>query len=156
MSLRKLRFLRAVWLKCRESPPSIFKRTFLASHDFMFDYDSAAVWPNSSVTKFICTKPFPLNCSKCKASINYQRKGEETITAFSGLRRCKTIGEEVESDFKWLQIGGCKSHLTNHRLVTLTDAGGCGKTRLALKIANDLVLQCPDGVWLVELASIAD
>lgn len=62
--------------------------------------------PNSSVTRFICTKPFPLNYSKCKTSNDLQKTVEETITAFGGLRRGKTIGEEVVSNFKWLQNGG--------------------------------------------------
>jgi non-specific serine/threonine protein kinase len=42
------------------------------------------------------------------------------------------------------------------RLLTLTGAGGCGKTRLALEVAKDLVGTYPDGVWLVELASLSD
>jgi predicted ATPase/DNA-binding CsgD family transcriptional regulator len=42
------------------------------------------------------------------------------------------------------------------RLVTLTGAGGCGKTRLALEVAAGLVDLFPDGVWLVELASLVD
>ena len=42
------------------------------------------------------------------------------------------------------------------RLLTLTGMGGCGKTRLALQLAADLVATFPDGVWLVELAGIAD
>jgi predicted ATPase len=42
------------------------------------------------------------------------------------------------------------------RLLTLTGAGGCGKTRLALKVATDLVALYPDGVWLVELAGLAE
>jgi thermostable 8-oxoguanine DNA glycosylase len=64
--------------------------------------------PNSSVTKFICTKPFPLNYSKCKASDNLQNAVEETITTFGGLRRGKTIGEEVEFNFRWLENSGWK------------------------------------------------
>jgi predicted ATPase/serine/threonine protein kinase len=41
-------------------------------------------------------------------------------------------------------------------LLTLTGVGGCGKTRLALRVAGDLVDTHPGGVWLVELASLAD
>jgi hypothetical protein len=62
--------------------------------------------PNSSVTKFICTKPFPLNYPKCKASDDLQNTVEETITTFGGLRRGKTIGDEVEFNFKWLENVG--------------------------------------------------
>ena len=42
------------------------------------------------------------------------------------------------------------------RLLTLTGAGGCGKTRLALELASDVLPRFPDGVWLVELAAVAD
>jgi predicted ATPase/DNA-binding CsgD family transcriptional regulator len=42
------------------------------------------------------------------------------------------------------------------RVLTLTGTGGCGKTRLALQLAADLVSEFPDGVWLVELAAITD
>jgi predicted ATPase/DNA-binding CsgD family transcriptional regulator len=45
---------------------------------------------------------------------------------------------------------------TEGRLVTLTGAGGCGKTRLGLHVATDLVAAFRDGVWLVELAPLAD
>ena len=43
-----------------------------------------------------------------------------------------------------------------HRLVTLTGSGGLGKTRLSLQIASELLNHFPDGVWLVELAPLAD
>ena len=47
-----------------------------------------------------------------------------------------------------------KRLLSMSRLLTLTGAGGCGKTRLALETARDLVATYPDGVWLVELAAL--
>jgi predicted ATPase/DNA-binding SARP family transcriptional activator/tetratricopeptide (TPR) repeat protein len=46
--------------------------------------------------------------------------------------------------------------LTQHRLVTLTGPGGSGKTRLALELAGRLRPQLPDGLLLVELASVRD
>lgn len=42
------------------------------------------------------------------------------------------------------------------RLVTLTGAGGSGKTRLALAVAHELVEVYPDGIWYVELDSLTD
>ncbi|GGL22396.1 SARP family transcriptional regulator [Planomonospora parontospora subsp. antibiotica] len=41
-----------------------------------------------------------------------------------------------------------------HRLVTLTGAGGSGKTRLAAETARTMLAGLPDGAWLVELASV--
>ena len=42
------------------------------------------------------------------------------------------------------------------RLVTLTGAGGSGKTRLALQVAVEALDDFAEGVWLAELASLAD
>jgi predicted ATPase/DNA-binding SARP family transcriptional activator/DNA-binding CsgD family transcriptional regulator len=41
-------------------------------------------------------------------------------------------------------------------LLTLTGAGGCGKTRLALEVTGELAGVYPDGVWLVELAPLSE
>ncbi len=45
---------------------------------------------------------------------------------------------------------------TPSRLVTLTGSGGCGKTRLALQVGQELLPEFPQGVWLIELAPVAD
>ena len=41
-------------------------------------------------------------------------------------------------------------------LLTLTGAGGSGKTRLALEVAGGLASAYPQGVWLVEFAPLSD
>ncbi|WP_328853571.1 winged helix-turn-helix domain-containing protein [Micromonospora globbae] len=48
-----------------------------------------------------------------------------------------------------------RAAVSDNRLVTLTGAGGVGKTRLALETARRLGDDFPDGVWLVELAGVA-
>jgi predicted ATPase/DNA-binding CsgD family transcriptional regulator len=59
------------------------------------------------------------------------------------------IGREQE-------IKEIRQLLLSHRLVTLTGPGGCGKTRLALKVAQELMEEFDQRVWFVELASVAD
>ena len=46
--------------------------------------------------------------------------------------------------------------LADSRLVTLTGAGGCGKTRLALHAAADLVEHHPDGVRWIDLGPVSN
>ena len=54
------------------------------------------------------------------------------------------------------EISDVKRLLRNNRLVVLTGAGGSGKTRLALKVGEELRTAYRDGVWLVELANLHD
>lgn len=42
------------------------------------------------------------------------------------------------------------------RLITLTGSGGCGKTRLALRVGEEVAHTYAHGVWLVELAPLVD
>lgn len=44
--------------------------------------------------------------------------------------------------------------LSENRLVTLSGSGGCGKTRLAIQTATNVLSNYPDGIWMVELAPI--
>ena len=46
--------------------------------------------------------------------------------------------------------------LAEARLVTLSGVGGVGKTRFALELAAETQDDYPDGVWLVELATVSD
>ena len=46
--------------------------------------------------------------------------------------------------------------LAVHRLVTLVGTGGIGKTRLSLEVARQLLPNFVDGVWLAELAPLAE
>jgi predicted ATPase len=64
-------------------------------------------------------------------------------------QRTSFVGREREM----LEV---KRILAMTRLLTLTGAGGSGKTRLALEVARDLVGVYQDGVWLVELAALTE
>jgi predicted ATPase len=59
------------------------------------------------------------------------------------------IGREKE-------LSEVRALVASSRLVTLTGAGGSGKTRLSLQVAAELLDGSGDGVWLVELAAISD
>lgn len=54
------------------------------------------------------------------------------------------------------EIARLEALLTTHRLVTLTGAGGAGKTRLAIEAARRSLDAFRDGVFLVELAGLSD
>src|SRR5687768_14895591 len=45
--------------------------------------------------------------------------------------------------------------LEHGRLVTLTGAGGCGKTRLALAMSGNVLNRFADGVWWVDLSPVS-
>jgi predicted ATPase/DNA-binding winged helix-turn-helix (wHTH) protein len=59
------------------------------------------------------------------------------------------IGRAADADALrgWIESG---------RLVTLVGAGGIGKSRLALEVAQRLAAHWRDGAWLVELAGLGD
>jgi tetratricopeptide (TPR) repeat protein len=65
------------------------------------------------------------------------------------LARTSFVGRERE-------VVEVKRTLATTALLTLTGAGGSGKTRLALEAARDLVGAYPEGVWLAGLAPLTD
>ena len=54
------------------------------------------------------------------------------------------------------ELAEVRALVESSRLVTLTGAGGCGKTRLGLQVAAELLDGSGDGVWLAELAAVVD
>jgi predicted ATPase/DNA-binding CsgD family transcriptional regulator len=54
------------------------------------------------------------------------------------------------------EISEVRALLADSRLVTLTGAGGVGKTRLALQAAATVLTEFAAGVWLVDLAPLTD
>jgi non-specific serine/threonine protein kinase len=62
------------------------------------------------------------------------------LTSFVGRRR------------ELLELGAL---FRSSRLVSLTGAGGVGKTRLALRLARGLLDEFSDGVWLVDLSPLS-
>lgn len=105
-----------------------------------------------------------------------QARGEEVprngvITFSKSIRRevresSQTVEEEVRHNLPFAltsfigrdyEIAGIKKILEDKaRLITLTGSGGSGKTRLALQVAHQLVDAYRNGVWLIELAPIAN
>ncbi len=74
---------------------------------------------------------------------------EDLFSTNLPLQLTSFIGRERE-------IADVKRLLGTTRLLMLTGSGGCGKTRLAIKVAADLRDEFPDGVWLVNLAPLSD
>src|SRR6266576_3705013 len=63
------------------------------------------------------------------------------VTSFVGRRR---------------ELSEARRLLGGARLLTLTGAGGVGKTRLAVRLAAEVRRTFPDGVWLADLAPVQD
>ena len=54
------------------------------------------------------------------------------------------------------ELGAVKAALTQHRAVTLTGGGGVGKSRLALRVAEQTRGRYADGVWWIDLSNLYD
>jgi len=54
------------------------------------------------------------------------------------------------------QLTDVRTLLAENRLVTLTGAGGAGKTRLAVEVTAQVLGEFPDGVWFIDLAPITN
>ena len=76
-----------------------------------------------------------------KSLATYKHNLHRQLTTFIGRKK---------------EMADVKLLLEETRLLTLIGPGGTGKTRLMLQVAEDIIDDYPDGVWLVELASLTD
>src|SRR6201988_2349983 len=91
----------------------------------------------------------------------FQVRAEGLRTEFPALRALDTSQGNLRAATTSLigresEVAEVQAAVKAHRLVTLTGVGGVGKTRLALEVAARLVDEYPDGVWVFELAAVAD
>lgn len=79
-------------------------------------------------------------------------------TAFPGVpNKSGNLPERIAPIYgRDSSVEAVRAMLESERLVTVTGAGGIGKTRLSLAVANELRGRYDGGVWFVELASVAD
>jgi non-specific serine/threonine protein kinase len=86
-----------------------------------------------------------------------RRTGAAAATPGAAVRPRHNLPIELTSFVgRKQELGEICALLKERRLLTLTGAGGSGKTRLALRAARDAVEHHPDGVWVVELAPLSD
>ena len=86
----------------------------------------------------------------------------ELPATFPPLRSRDTVSSNLPGELtsfigRRAELAQLDDSLTRARLLTLTGAGGCGKTRLALQAAAAAAMDHhPDGVWWVALAGVED
>ncbi len=76
--------------------------------------------------------------------------------AVADVRRHNLLGQLTTFVGRVKERAEVQRLLFSTRLLTMTGAGGCGKTRLALRSAAEVLDQFKDGVWFVDLAPLVD
>jgi predicted ATPase/serine/threonine protein kinase len=85
-----------------------------------------------------------------------QVDADSVSTGFGEARRHNLPAQLTSFIGRSREIAEIRRLLPTARLLTLTGAGGCGKTRLALQVAAELVAQFSDGVWVVDLGPLSE
>jgi len=91
----------------------------------------------------------------------YQVTAPDLPPDFPALRTLSTFRNNLPAQLTSFigrdhEMAEVKQLLSNTRLLTFTGPGGTGKTRLALQLAAEVLEEYANGVWLVELAPLAD
>jgi predicted ATPase/class 3 adenylate cyclase len=91
----------------------------------------------------------------------YQLAHQDIDAQFPPLRSLDSVPNNLPRQLtsfvgREQEMADVKRLLAATSLLTLVGTGGAGKTRLSLQVAADLVDEYRDGVWIVELAPLAD
>jgi predicted ATPase/class 3 adenylate cyclase len=91
----------------------------------------------------------------------FQVRAPGLLDAFPALRSLEAYPGNLPAQLTSFvgrdeEIAALEKALDESRLVTLTGVGGVGKTRLALRVAAEVLPSFADGAWLCELATTND
>jgi predicted ATPase/DNA-binding winged helix-turn-helix (wHTH) protein len=138
------------------------------------------IWPNAIVTENTLVVhtmavrkalgPYR-SLLKTESRRGYRLLGQWTIqrqdaaTSSVGVQRVRIEGDSPVTNLpapstpligRSEAVARLQDLVSAYRVVTLTGAGGIGKTSLALKVARVVLDEFTDGGWLAELASLSD
>jgi predicted ATPase/class 3 adenylate cyclase/DNA-binding CsgD family transcriptional regulator len=124
------------------------------THDLVLDRLPADAWLTDLGTHDLRDLPRPERVVQlCHPDLRNDfpplRTRETVVAQHLPVQFTSFVGREAE-------INDMRQILADNRLVTLTGAGGVGKTRLAVQVAAKIAGGFGGGVWLVDLAPITD
>src|SRR5688572_11597691 len=96
-----------------------------------------------------------------RSELIYQVAAPELLSDFPPLTRLQTVKHNLASQLSSFigreqKIAEAQELLSSTRILTFIGPGGTGKTRLCLQVAAEQFSEFKDGVWLIELAQLAD
>jgi predicted ATPase/class 3 adenylate cyclase len=91
----------------------------------------------------------------------YQVAAPDLLSDFPPLTTLETFNHNLPAQLtsfigREQEIAEAQKLLASTRILTFIGPGGTGKTRLCLQVAAEQISEFKDGVWLIELAQLAD
>ncbi len=100
---------------------------------------------------------FPVDEMALRAEPGAERVDRRAVVTSTGRRTLGNLPLELTSFVgRHSELSQVKSALSKSRLVTLTGIGGIGKTRLALRAADEARADFTGGVWFADLSEVRD